>query len=276
MSSMVVLRAGEFFGVRPIERSVDRFTLGLRDADPHRAVTRHTHEDAHFVLVLAGDYHHSAAGGRSAATRTCIYNPPGTTHRDHFAVRDGRFAGRFLSLSIAPSSREELGLAEGVSRVVLDPQAVALAGRLARECELWHDYSAVVAESIAYDLVSRLGADRSDRSAAPPSWLYRAVERLLDVTCTPVSIRALAVDAGVHPVHLARVFRQHLGCTPSDVQRQARVRQASALLRATQRSIAEVAAEVGFADQSHLTRAMRAQLGVTPREARRSATWRRR
>jgi AraC family transcriptional regulator len=226
--------------------------------------------------VLAGEYQHSAAGGGSTATRTCIYNPPGTTHRDHFAVRDGRFAGRFLSLSIAPAAREELGLAEGVSRVMHDPQVVALAGRLARLCESWHDCAAVVAESIAYDLVGRVSTDRSDRSMAIPPWLYRTVERLLDVTGAPVSIRMLAVEAGVHPVHVARVFRRHLGCTPSDVQRQARVRQASALLRATRRSIAEVAAEVGFADQSHLTRAMRAQLGVTPLEARRSATWRRR
>ncbi len=47
-----------------------------------------------------------------------------------------------------------------------------------------------------------------------------------------------------------------------------RVDEARSLLQHTNASIAAIALQTGFADQSHLTRTMRKRLGVTPGEVR--------
>jgi AraC family transcriptional regulator len=81
---------------------------------------------------------------------------------------------------------------------------------------------------------------------------------------SPWSLTALAREAGVHPVHLARTFRRIQGCTLGDYVRHLRLEWARRQLSGTDRPIAEVALSCGFADQSHFTRAFRAGYDMTP------------
>jgi AraC family transcriptional regulator len=72
------------------------------------------------------------------------------------------------------------------------------------------------------------------------------------------------------PYHLARLFKQATGDSPHHYLIQVRLTSARALLSAGsgQRSLAEIAAAVGFSDQSHLTRHFKRQFGVTPKQLR--------
>ena len=109
------------------------------------------------------------------------------------------------------------------------------------------------------------------RDARPPRWLARVAERLADDGPAP-SVRELAREAGVHPVHVARAFRRFHGVPPGTWRRRLRVRRACALLCSRGVSIAEAAAVAGFSDQSHLTRALKSVLGETPGAFRRTET----
>lgn len=78
-----------------------------------------------------------------------------------------------------------------------------------------------------------------------------------------VSIGRLAQIAGLSPFHLIRVFRNQTGLPPHAYLTQVRIRRAKAFL-AQGWSIAPVAYETGFVDQSHLTRHFKRIVGVTP------------
>ncbi len=79
-----------------------------------------------------------------------------------------------------------------------------------------------------------------------------------------ITIAALARQAGVHPVHLARTFRKRYVCSPAELVRRLRLEWAAQQLEAVHRSIGEIALEAGFHDQSHLTRAFREAQGMPP------------
>jgi AraC family transcriptional regulator len=79
-----------------------------------------------------------------------------------------------------------------------------------------------------------------------------------------MSVEQLAECAGVHRVHLARVFRDHYGVSVSTYIRKVRVQNALALMARRSMSLSELAFTAGFADQSHLTREIRAATGETP------------
>jgi AraC family transcriptional regulator len=104
-----------------------------------------------------------------------------------------------------------------------------------------------------------------------PRWLRRAEEFMHDAFRCPIRLRAVAAEAGVHPVHLARVFRQHHGCSVSEYLRALRLAEAGQLVLRQNRSIAEAACEAGFADQAHLCRNFRAALGFSPKVLRMAA-----
>jgi AraC-like DNA-binding protein len=85
-----------------------------------------------------------------------------------------------------------------------------------------------------------------------------------------LTVSDIAAAVHVSPFHIARLFRRVLGVSPHQYLIQVRVNSARSLLTAGsgQRSLAEIAAAVGFADQSHLTRHFKRATGVTPSQFR--------
>ena len=75
----------------------------------------------------------------------------------------------------------------------------------------------------------------------------------------------LSSVTGLNPFYLVRAFRAEAGLPPHEYLTQVRVGRAMRLL-AEGRSIADVALETGFVDQSHLTSRFKRIVGVTPKQ----------
>lgn len=76
----------------------------------------------------------------------------------------------------------------------------------------------------------------------------------------------LARQAGVSRFHFARLFRVSTGDSPMAYLLKSRIERAKQMLLQDERPVCEIAAALGFCDQSHLTRTFRRLTGVTPRE----------
>jgi AraC family transcriptional regulator len=165
-----------------------------------------------------------------------------------------------------------------------DPVVADIAGVLAREVVRAQAGGTLYAESLANILAVHLLRNYSARAASvaaqdsppspPPSHRSRAVADAIAYIEANYAgeLKLEDVAAAVHlsPFHLARLFKQVSGVSPHQYLVQVRVNAARSLLSAGsgQRSLAEVAAAVGFADQSHLTRQFKRHFGVTPSQVR--------
>ncbi len=83
-----------------------------------------------------------------------------------------------------------------------------------------------------------------------------------------ISLEALAQQIGFSPYHFARLFRQTTGESPHQFILRQRTEKARHLLKMTDMSLAHIALESGFANQSHFTRIFKHRLGLTPRAYR--------
>ncbi len=114
------------------------------------------------------------------------------------------------------------------------------------------------------------GADR--RKVESPD--RARIERVLDYLHTNyrerIAVRDLADVAALSPSGFHRFFRRHTQLTVTDYVAQLRVGQACALLVNSERPIAHIADEVGYANLANFNRQFRALKGLTPREFRRS------
>jgi len=101
---------------------------------------------------------------------------------------------------------------------------------------------------------------------APPSAVLRVVELMRKRLTEPLTLDELAEAAGLSPFHFARQFKTATGHPPHDYLIRLRVDRAQELIRQNGRnwSLAAIANESGFADQSHMARHFRRVLGVTP------------
>ena len=84
-----------------------------------------------------------------------------------------------------------------------------------------------------------------------------------------ISIETLSSLVGLSPYYLIRSFHQQVGLPPHSYQGQVRLLRAKQALHSPQ-SLAEVAIDVGFYDQSHLTRRFKRTFGITPGQYRQS------
>ena len=95
--------------------------------------------------------------------------------------------------------------------------------------------------------------------------LRLAVEYVRANLTQDIGLEDIAGAAGMSPFHFARLFKNTTGMSPYRYLMRARVEQAKALLRNGEQSLARIAAELGFADQSHMTTVFRRFAGTTPK-----------
>lgn len=88
-----------------------------------------------------------------------------------------------------------------------------------------------------------------------------------------ISLDELARQAGVSRFHFARQFRLTTGESPMEYLRRIRIERSKSILQSRETPIAEVAAILGFSDQSHFTRIFARLVGVPPGSYAKADVW---
>jgi AraC-like DNA-binding protein len=121
---------------------------------------------------------------------------------------------------------------------------------------------------------SAVAADRKRRLSPSAHDRKRAVETALwldEHAHEHVDLDTIAARAGLSPFHFLRVFAAVIGVTPHQYLVRARLRHAAQLLADPERSITDIAYDVGFADVSNFVRTFHRAAGVSPRGFRKAA-----
>jgi signal transduction histidine kinase/AraC-like DNA-binding protein/ActR/RegA family two-component response regulator len=98
----------------------------------------------------------------------------------------------------------------------------------------------------------------------------RTVVYLQNNFSRPITLNDIAQDIGISKNYLSEIFHQELGISPWEYLTRYRINQAKQMLKMTDRSITEIAAQSGFDDPAHFSRIFRAHTGQSPKEYRNS------
>lgn len=210
---------------------------------PRVTIPAHAHPQMTICRVLSGELFEA---GRVFRTNDVIFRHPDEPHADEFGSDGARCFN--IALDRTPPQFRQFSAAHPVIR------------RLT--LELRRGPSALVVEGLLYQLIGEISREpaRSGVASAASKLIH---ERFTE----PLSLRAIADELGVHPVHLTRSFRRQFGTTLVDAVEILRIGYAKELL-AGSLPIAEIALACGFADQSHFTKVFRRATGTTPRRYR--------
>jgi AraC family transcriptional regulator len=225
---------------------------------------RHHHDAAHVVCVLEGGFVETVRAGVEDVGPGTVRISPAARHDIAFAPAGARCLVLTLGGDSALAGTDR-------SLFLRDTGVSQLAARLEGSLRNTDPAGRLASDDLLAELLARIPRRRSKRtSPEPPSWLTRARERIADEHGRHPGLSRLAEQAGVDRAHFARAFREHYGTTLGAFARRLRVRRALHLL-GDDRSLADVALEAGFADQSHLTRVFAALLGASPGLLRKAA-----
>jgi len=257
-----ILRGGEFYS--PVRARLNAADVVLSElCQPvARSMPRHEHELAYVTIMLDGQYLEGDQGKLDELRPfTAVFNPVGATHSTVIGPAGASlFTVEFLQQSL---SGLDLRLPERTTRDC-GVGAILWPGLRLFSAFKTHGIDSMLLEGHVFELLGAIvRPDRSPGKTAP-RWLTRVQDRIHAEFSSRLRMRDLAREAGVHPVHLARVFRYFEKRSPGEYQQRLQLRAACELLRDPQWPLATIAAECGFADQSHFTRVFRKMTATTP------------
>jgi AraC family transcriptional regulator len=244
---------------------------GLRCAEacypPGLRIHEHLHERPSITVVAGGAL--VELGPRGKRETACergvlLVRPAGEPHANNIGC-----AGVInLEIELEPALLADHGARITRAGSIRRASIAGLAARLRRELGDGEAWSTLLVEAIAFELIAVALMDAEATRA--PAHLARAHDRIHAEFRDKLSIAALAREAGMHPVSFARAFRARYRASPGELVRTLRLAWAAQQLTEHDRSIAAIAADAGFCDQSHFARAFAAATGRTPREHRRA------
>ena len=262
---VTTLGEGSFFGQSLGRRAVAGITLTESLYPSEVAIPPHEHATAFFDFVVGGFCSEFVQmKTRNRARSTLAFHPAGEVHQSRWHGSESRCFHievapmlldrvRQYSMSFDSPAYFDLGTPNWIARRIYD------------EFRRRDDLSSLVIEALTLELLAE-GARLASEipSSAPPRWLETIRDLLRAEFSRSLTLDQIAGAVGVHPSHLARVFRKVHGCTIGDYVRNLRIEFACDRLRTTDAPLAEVALAAGFSDQSHFSKTFKRQTGMSP------------
>ncbi|MEG4105680.1 AraC family transcriptional regulator [Microcoleus sp. S13_C5] len=100
--------------------------------------------------------------------------------------------------------------------------------------------------------------------------LRPAIEFINENLDKDLKLAEIAAVVNMSQFYFARMFKQFMGISPHQYVVQRRIERSQQLLAKTQLSVAQIACQVGFSNQSHFTAQFRKATGITPKGYRNS------
>ena len=256
--------APQYFGgdLRSFRTHSD-LTLSEVDYGP-RKWGRHTHGRAFFAFLVRGGYVENLDRRQLGYRPFDLgFHPDSTRHADEIGADGTRF---FLIELDDPWLRRlrDAGPTAALAPRLCTSENARLAARLYRAFRADDARAGLLIEGLVLELLAGLLPEPRIRHRDSPSWLRRVLDLLENESPRRIRLDSVARDVGLHPVYLSRAFRKLTGRSVSQHVAAARIRFAIRKLEESRLSLAEIALDAGFADQSHFTRTFRRETGQTP------------
>jgi AraC family transcriptional regulator len=254
------LEGGRFFGRTLRRRSVAQLTLADVVYPAGALLPSHSHERAYFCLIRRGGYTETyGRRTRDCRPMTLVFHPPGESHAQQF--------------SGSPVASFNVEIASDWLLSHLDQPAEFHGGPVvALGMKLFHEFQrddALEIEALAAEILAAVAGHNEKPCAAPqPRWLSDARDLLDARFREPLTLSAVAREADIHPVYFAAAFRRFYHRSVGEYLRWRRLEYVRGKLSEAELSLADIALDAGFADQSHLTRNFKRFTGRTPGQYR--------
>lgn len=163
-------------------------------------------------------------------------------------------------------------------RLVFNDESLQALARLIVTDEDTAEWSPLFGDSLVAAMVARLfhldglSPRHHRRLGLSNRQLAAVMDFVRDNLPRPIRLSELASLVDLSPSQFGRAFKTSTGTTPHLWHLDARIESAKRLLADHSISLAEIALDTGFSEQSHFTRAFRAATGISPGAWRRAMT----
>lgn len=260
------LERGTFFGNNKRQLALDQVLI-TETSCGQEPVDWHWHENPHLSYSLYG---HCLEKGKKYEH---IIQPGSLVFHNnqdaHCNIRHAPVSRNFY-IEFGPGWLKKYGLEgdmPGSIRCIKDPFIKAMVNRLYFETARQDQFSEMASESLLLEILGKISGKQATPQTRVPGWVAKVESIIHDEPPQKMTLSYLAEEAGIHPVHLSRNFRNYFHTNLGRYIRTIKVQQATLLLF-KDISLTEIAYQSGFFDQSHFIRCFKERYKITPKAFR--------
>ncbi|MBV8251395.1 MAG: helix-turn-helix transcriptional regulator [Chitinophaga sp.] len=257
------LSPGHYFGKEQQFNENAFFKLNITAYQPNMIIHDHYHENAYLSLLISGSYrevgHHTE---KIIQPGEVLFRPAGYSHANHFHEAPGRC----LNIEFKQQALEAVMMDGCLPKTLVKYNT----GTFNYLYQLLYAFLQDPSTSISEEyILSWLSEAAEVKMPTRMPWFSQAKMILENEFDTHHTIKSIAERVYVHPIYLARAFKEREGMTIGKYQLEMRIRRAVQLLFSTQLPIADIAFTAGFSDSAHLVRIFRSYYQCSPHQFRR-------
>ncbi|MBV9962138.1 MAG: helix-turn-helix transcriptional regulator [Parafilimonas sp.] len=255
----------KFFGESKKQFQVNGLTIVDSIFNNYENCPWHYHQHAHFAFTTKGNLTETHKKQKLQLQAGCLlYNHSQEPHCN------GNYSSVVSALHIDIDANwfkkydiNSLAI-EGVSQIQ-NPVIKNIFCNILKEVKLFDINSPVVIESLVMQALHEMTKSNAQRSSAKPAWVFKLKDLLYDQYSEKFTLKQIAEQLNLHPVHLCQQFPFYFGCSLGDYIRKIKIEKSVTIIfKKNYSSLTQVAYECGFADQSHFIKIFKKNIGITP------------
>ncbi len=225
------------------------------------ASTLHAHSNAYLSILYSGLYSETTPNSQKIISPSSVlFRPAHYKHQNQFITKQTKC----LNIEFDSGWFDN----HGINSKKIKPQIKSIQNH-PFVLHLLIDFLKQRKIDFFEELLTQLITD--EENTAIPSrkpWLGKLVRILDNETDENHSLAALSDRVFVHANYMSRVFKEHFGITIGQYQMERKVKSATKKLFIERNSIAQIASDCGFFDESHFIKTFKACNSITPHQFR--------
>ncbi len=236
--------------------------MSVTEYDAQSNIGLHTHENDYLSVLIHGTYLEEGQQVNSGVgPGEILYRPAGYEHSNSFNEQ----GGKCFNIELNP------GFTEAYACQLPEHFLQHKSGSFPLFYQLYLSaqggFNPFSVEECVVNWLSETKEVKSPKSTL--GWIDHARKILNEELHTFHALAELSERVHVHPVYLARKFKQQTGLTVGSYQLVRKLESAFAMLLKEDSSISQISLSHGFFDDAHFIRSFRARYGSSPHQFRR-------
>ncbi len=257
---MKVFTIGEFHGDVIHRQDVDGAVFAITRRKRGETVPSHSHDHAAIRALISGDHHYVDDSGaiKNSVPKAWYYSAPNQVHSHEACQTDIFSIGIQFPSSLAPTPSLPTG------SVLRGSSADFTLDLIQNHLKQPRVTTPKVLLSTFHLLLATLEDEGQQNTTNIPLWLSKLKTLLDENFLDQIHVEQLSHEIGIHPSHMARVFRSEFGQTITGYIRDRRLEWSLTQIKGSDIKLGALATQAGFADQSHFSREFKRRYGHNP------------
>ena len=260
---MEILTEGQYFGENLKNFDEDVFKLTLTRYTNDTIIDDHYHTNNYLSILTSGSYiEKNKTESLRINAGDILFRPCGYSHQNTFNTR----SGVCFNIEFMDYWSQKLGVNLKLPKHFKKYASTSLPSLYKAIINLQFNSNVDTTSEFIYDWLYQINQKTSGRSCLPCVQKASAIlENELDRYHTLTNI---AERLNLHPVYLARAFREKKGLTIGEYQLKSKLNNSVSMLLNSSESISGISFANGFYDDSHFIRSFKELFKISPHQFR--------